>query len=45
MTTIEMVMDVPTQLEINTAITKLKYNKASEVVVFGQCYYSLVELE
>jgi hypothetical protein len=40
-----MVMDVPTQLEINTAITKLKNDKAPEVVVSGHCYYNMVELE
>ena len=44
-TTVEMVMDVPTQLEINTAITKLKNDKAPEVVVSGHCYYNMVELE
>jgi len=43
--TVEMVMDVPTQLEINTAITKLKNDKAPELVVFGQSYYNMVELE
>jgi hypothetical protein len=37
-------MDVPTQLEINTAITKLKHN-TPEVIVFGQSYYKLVEME
>jgi hypothetical protein len=32
-------------LEKKTEITKLKNNKAPEVIVFGQSYYSLVELE
>jgi hypothetical protein len=44
-TAVEMVMDVPTQLEINTPIIQLKINKAPEVVVFGQSYYNLVEWE
>jgi hypothetical protein len=38
-------MDVPTQVEKNTAITKLKNNKVPEVIVFGQSYYNLLELE
>jgi glycine/serine hydroxymethyltransferase len=38
-TIVEMGMDVHTQLEKDTAITKLKNNKAPEVIVFGQSYY------
>jgi hypothetical protein len=36
---VEMGMDVHNQLEKNTAITKLKNNKAPEVILFGQSYY------
>jgi hypothetical protein len=44
-TTVEKGMDVPIQLEINTAIAKLKINKSPQVIVFGQSYYNLVEPE